>query len=85
MTAQHDDLDLTSEEDRPIYRMRVAQEFRHMRFTFLKELAEKARRREVAVAFVQGGVPPVRSRAEACREIADIRIRLLRAGKELWV
>lgn len=84
MTARHDDLDLNSDEDRAIYRQRVATEFSAMKFSVLKELAEQSDARDIGV-YVQGGVPKVTSRYEAARTIANIRIRLLQAGKALWV
>jgi hypothetical protein len=66
MEAKLDDLDLTSAEDRAIYRTRVDEEFKMMKASNLR--AEAIR--------ISGGQPRGNTRREATRVIAASRIMM---------
>lgn len=66
--APFDDLDLTSPEDRAIYRQRVSEEFEHMKFSVLAEQANQMTGRP------KMGRRGIANRNDAYRVIAAARI-----------
>jgi hypothetical protein len=68
MEARHNDLDLTSDEDRAIYRTRVAEEFKMMKFGELAREANRLMGREKA------GTKGISTINDAVRVIASCRI-----------
>lgn len=68
MTTKHSDLDLTSAEDRAIFRTRVSEEFEHMTLLALVRVAAAC------------GQSAVVNRHNSIRAIADHRIGCILTG-----